>query len=99
MRESPGVDVDDVIGQRADEVNVVADEDERALELIERVKQGVNARHVEMRRRLIHEQEVRRIEQQLHELEPALLAAAQDVHALEHVVAAEKKTAEQPADE
>ena len=77
MRELAGVDVNDVIRQRADEINVVADENERALELVERVEQRVNAVHVEVRGRFVHEQQVRRIEQQLHEREPAFLAAAQ----------------------
>ena len=36
MRQPAGVDVDDVVGQRADEIDVVADENERAFELIER---------------------------------------------------------------
>src|ERR1043166_293009 len=99
MREPAGVDMHDMVGQRPDEINVVADEDERALELIERVEQGVNARHVWMGGWLVHEQQVRRIEEQFHQREPAFLAAAQHTHALEHVVAAEKKTAEQRADE
>ncbi len=52
-----------------------------------------------MRRRLVHQQQVRRIEQQFHQREPALLAAAQHADLLEHIVAAKQKTAEQRADE
>ena len=99
MRQPAGVHVDDVVGQRADEIDVVADEDERALELVERVGQRVNARQVQVRGRLVHEQQVRRVQQQLHQRQPALLAAAQHLDLLEHIVAAEEETAEQRADE
>jgi len=44
--ELTGVNVDDVVGECADEIDVVADENQGALELIERVGKGVNARHV-----------------------------------------------------
>ena len=77
MRELAGVDVDDVAGQRADEINIVADENQRAFKLLQRAEQRVNARHVQMRRRFVHEQQVRRIEQQFHEREPAFFATAQ----------------------
>ena len=33
MRQAPGIDMQDVAGQRADEINVVADEDERAVRI------------------------------------------------------------------
>src|ERR1043166_182013 len=77
----------------------MADEDESALELIERVGEGVYAGHVEMRRGLVHEQQVGRVEQELDEGEAALLAAAENVHFLEDVVARKQKAAEECADE
>ena len=99
MRELAGVDVDDLVRQRADEIDIVADENKRALELIQREQQRVNARHVEVRGRFIHEQQVGRIQQQLHQREPAFFSTAQHADFLEHVVAAEQETAEQGADE
>src|ERR1035441_7897445 len=52
-----------------------------------------------MRGRLVHEQQVRRIQQQLHQRQAALLTAAEHLDLLEHIVPAEEKTAEQRADE
>ena len=46
--------------------------------LLQRADERVDAGHVEMRRRLVHEQEIRRIEQQLDQRQPALFAAAED---------------------
>ena len=54
MREPAGVDMDDVVGERADEINVVADENQCAFELVERVGQRVDAREVQVSGRLIH---------------------------------------------
>jgi hypothetical protein len=68
-RDHAGTDVQDLFGHLADEVNVMADEHERAFVLLQRADEGVDAAHVEMRRGLIHEQEVRRIEQQAHKHE------------------------------
>ncbi len=56
MREPASGDVHDVIGQRADEIDIVADESEGALELVEGVGQRVNARQIQMGGRLIHQQ-------------------------------------------
>ena len=75
-------------------MDVVADENERPFVLLERADQGVDRADVEMRRRLVHEQEIRRIEQQLDEREARFLAAAQDPDRFENIVAAEEKRAE-----
>ena len=91
------VDVKDRAGDGADEVHVVADEDERALVLLERVDQRVDAGHVEVRGRLVQKQQVRRLEEELHERETAFLTAAQHSDALEDIVAAEEKGAEDGA--
>ena len=82
---------------RADEINVVADENQRALVLRERADQRVDAADIEMRRRLVHQQQIRRIEQQLDQREPRLFSAAQHAVVLENVVAAKKKRAEHRA--
>jgi hypothetical protein len=68
-RDDTGADVQDLLGHLADKMNVMADEDERAFVLLQRADERVDAAHVEMCRRLVHEQEVRRIEQQTHEHE------------------------------
>src|ERR1035441_2175702 len=52
-----------------------------------------------MRSWLIHEKQVRLIQQQLPQRQPALLPAAEHLDLLEHIVTAEQKTAEQRADE
>ena len=56
------LDVDDVVRQLPDEIHIVADEDERSLELRERKQQRIHARQIEVRRRLVHEEQVGRIE-------------------------------------
>ena len=99
MGQPASVDVDDMIRQRADEIDVVADEDEGAFELVERVGQRIDARQVQVRGRLVHEQQVRRVQEQFHQRQAALLAAAQHLDLLEHIVAAKEETAEQGADE
>ena len=42
------------------------------------VDERVDARHVEVRGRLVHEQQVGRVEQQLDQRQTAFLAAAED---------------------
>ena len=68
---------------RADEMDIVADENERPLVLLQRADQRVDAADVEVGRRLVHEQQVRRIEQQLDQRQPRLLSAAEHGHRLE----------------
>src|SRR6266568_7667059 len=99
MREPASGDVHDVIGQRADEIDIVADESEGALELVEGVGQRVNARQIQMGGRLIHQQQVGWIQQQLHQSQTAFFTPAQDVDFLEHVIAAKQEAAQQCADE
>ena len=70
---------------------------ERALVLLQRVDQRVDARHVEVRRRLVHEQQVGRIEQQLDQAEARFFAAREDADFLEGVVALEEERAENGA--
>ena len=41
-----GVDVDDVGGEGPNEIDIVADENQRAFALIKRVGEGIDARHV-----------------------------------------------------
>ncbi len=76
MHEPPCVHMDYVVGQRADEIDIVADKNERALELLQRCDQRIDARNVQVRCRLIHEKEVRRIEQELDQRQAAFLSTA-----------------------
>jgi hypothetical protein len=66
--------------------------------LLQRHNQRVHAGHVEMRRRLVHQQQIWRVEQQFHQREPAFLAAAQHAYRLEDIVAAKQKAAQHRAD-
>src|SRR6266699_4068436 len=99
VRQLTGAHAHDVVGQRADEIDVVADENERALVFVERGGERVDAGNVEMRRWLVHQNQVRRVEEELYQRQPALLAAAQHAHLFKYVVAAKEKTAEHGADE
>ena len=47
----------------ADKMNVVTNKDERPVILLERADEGIDRADIEMCRRLVHEQKVRRIEQ------------------------------------
>jgi hypothetical protein len=89
--------VQDLLGHLTDEVNVMADENERAFVLLQRADEGVDAAHVEMRRRLVHEQEIGRIEQQAHEYEATLFTAAEHADGLEDIVAVKQERAKQGA--
>jgi hypothetical protein len=72
-------------------MHVMADENESILVLLEGLDQRVDARHVEMRGRLIEEQQVGRLEQDLHERKTAFLTAAQHSDPLKDIVTAEEK--------
>ena len=78
-------------------MDVVADEDERAFVLLERADEGVDAADVQVGRRLVHEQQIRRIEQQLDQREARFFSAAQHGDRLEDIVAAEEERAEHRA--
>jgi len=97
--EVASVDVDDVVCEGADEVDVVTDENQRALELIEGVGESIDARHVEVGCGLVHQEQIGRIEQEFYQGEAAFFATAEDADLFEHVVTAEEKAAEQSADE
>ena len=62
MPQRAGLDADDVRGQGTDEMHIVAYENQRALILLQSLDQRVNTGQIEMRGRLVHQQQVRRIE-------------------------------------
>ena len=68
-------DVQGGFREGADEVHVVGDEDERAFVAFEGVDQRVDGEDVEVGGGLVHEQEVRRIDEELDEVEPGFLTA------------------------
>src|SRR5688572_25444104 len=94
MGQPACIDMNHVISQGANEVNVVANENESAFKLLQRADQGLNARHVQMGGRLIHQQQVGWIEKELDQGQPAFLSAAQNVHAFIDVVPAKEKAAQ-----
>ena len=76
---------------------VVADEEQRAVVVGERLGQHVARFHVEMVRGLVQHQEVRAREQELGEREPRLLAAREHGDLLVDLVAREQERAEDAA--
>jgi hypothetical protein len=76
----------------------VGDEHDRATEGVERVLEDVARLDVEVVRRLVKAEQVRRIGEQLREGETSLLAPGEDADLLVHRVAAEQECAEQLAD-
>src|SRR6185503_6188297 len=87
------VHVHHVLGEGVDEEQVVRDEGERALEGLERDDERLDRGDVQMRRRLVKEEGVGRVEQALDERQPALFAAAQDLDLLVDGVAGEEEGA------
>ena len=61
-RQATGVHVEYRLGNLADEVHVVADKEERAFVGLQGGDERVDRHNVEVRRRLVHEQEVRRVD-------------------------------------
>ena len=63
------------IGDQLDQMAVVADDDDRTRELVDRLDQGLAAVDVEMVGGLVEDQELRRVEAHQRQGEPGLLAA------------------------
>ena len=81
----------------ADEVNVVTNEDERAFEALQRENETFNAPDVQVGRGLIHEKDVRRINEEFHEIHAAFFATAEDFALLEHILFLEEEGAKNGA--
>ena len=81
-------------GDRADEVDVVTDENQCAFVLKKRLRQTLDAVDVEVRRRLVHQQKVRRVDEKLHQIDPTLFAPGEDFALFEDVFPAEQEAAE-----
>ena len=78
-------------------MHIVGDEHERAFVGLECVDQRVDGEDVEVGRRLVHEEEVGRIDEEFHEVEPGFLSAGKDAAFFLHIRAAEKEGAEDGA--
>ena len=59
-------------------MDIVRNKDERAFVALQRQRQRLDGMDVEVGSRFVHQQEVRRVDEELDQVEPALLAAAQD---------------------
>ena len=78
-------------GQLADEMDVVGDKDQCSLVTCEREDERFDAVDVEVGRRLVHEEEVRRVHQEFDEVEPTFFTAAQNPGFFVNVILAEKE--------
>ena len=78
--------LDDAPGDLVQEVAVVRDNEDRALEVGERVLDRLARRDIEVIRRLVEDQEVRLRDDELRELEPVALAAREIADALAEVI-------------
>lgn len=71
-----------LLGEGADEVDVVGDEDEGSFEVFERGDEGFDRGEIEVGRGLIHEEEVRRVDEEFDERESAFFSSGEDSDAL-----------------
>ena len=78
-------------------MHVMADEHQRALVAHERLSEAFDAVNVQMRRWLVHEQQVGRIDEELHQVQAALLAAGKHAALLVHLLLAEQEAAQNRA--
>ena len=92
-----GLDLNGALGDRADKVHVVADEDNRAGVTLQRADQCIDTRHVEVGGRLVEQQQIGGREQQLNQREAALFPSAKYFDRLEHVFAAKQERTEDAA--
>ena len=88
---------EDARRQLREEVAIVRDEDDGSLEMAERFEQYVFGAHVEVVRRLIEQQKVRRMDQQLGECVAVALSAGEHAQRFKNVIPGEPKRPEQPA--
>ena len=86
--------MDDRGRNRPDEVHVVAHKNNRSLVGSQRPDQRINTGHVEVGRRLVEQQKIRRVEQKFHEGQPAFFASAQDRDSFENIITPEQKCPE-----
>mmetsp|Transcript_23211 Transcript_23211/g.68607 ORF Transcript_23211/g.68607 Transcript_23211/m.68607 type:complete len:519 (-) Transcript_23211:1307-2863(-) len=95
LHELSVLDGDDGGGDAADEVSVVGDDAHGPLEVLEGLLEHLLGGYVQMVRRLVEDQEVRRPEHHACEGQPRLLPSGQVEHLLLHGVALEQKLAQE----
>jgi len=95
--EAAGMDVEHGFRQRTDEVDVVADEDQRAFVVFERTDEGVDGLNIKVSRRLVHQEEVGRFHEDAGEGKAGFFTAGEDADGFVHVVFAEEESAEDGA--
>ena len=78
-------------------MHVMADEDEGAFKLLQGQDEAFDGPDVQVGRRLVHEQQVRRIDEELHEVQAALFTTGEHLALLVHVLALEEEAAEDAA--
>ena len=88
------MDVEHVLREGADEMYVVADENERAFVVFECADERVDGLDVEVGRRLVHEEEIRRLHEDAGESEAGFFATGKDADGFMDVVFAEEEGAE-----
>ena len=93
----PCIDVEDAVGEFADEVDIVRNEDQRAFVGFQREHKGLHGQDIEVSRGFVHEQKVRGIYQKLHEVEAGLFSAAEDGCFFMYVVTLEEERAKNAA--
>ena len=79
-------DFEDASSQVIDEITIVRNEHDGACILLQRLQQHILCAHIEVIRRLVEQQEIRRGKQHLRKCVAIPFAAAQYPDALEHVV-------------
>ena len=84
-------------GDRADEVDVVTDENQCPFVLEQRLGQALDTVDVEVRRRLVHQQEVWRVDEKLDQIDPTLFAPGEDLAFFKDVFPAKQEAAEDGA--
>jgi hypothetical protein len=87
----PCVDVEHAVGEFAEEVDIVRDEDQRAFVGFQRQDKRLDGQDVEVGRRLVHEEKVRGIHQKLHEVETGFFSTAEDGSLFVDVIALEEE--------
>ena len=91
---APVCELEHLIRQPGEEVAVVGDDDDCALEAAQGFLEDVLGAHIEVVGRLVEQEDVVGFEQEAHHSEARAFAAGEDAHLLVHVVAGEEERPE-----
>ena len=95
--EVTGTDVEDGGGHGADEVNIVANEDQGALVLAEGGDEGIDGADIQMGGRFIHQEKVGRVEQEFDEGEAGFFTTAENADRFKNIVPTKQERAQDRA--